>query len=69
MCETMQCDGRCAKPKVHYTMGHQAQAARFEALEERLQRIELLLERSLAREKNGLPESVGSFPSTAPRDG
>lgn len=39
-----QCDGRCKKPSRHkYTMSYDTQAARFEALEERLQRIELLL--------------------------
>ena len=44
MCETMQCDGRCTKPsRSKYTMSYATQAARFEALEERLQRIELLL--------------------------
>ena len=76
MCtELTKCDGRCGKPKVHYTMGHRAQAERFErlksdlhvvlvnqqslsaqmaqnreALEERLQRIELLMARLLERE-------------------
>ena len=43
MCQTMQCDGRCAKPKVHYTMSYRTLDARFEALEERLQRIELMV--------------------------
>ena len=50
MCMTMECDGRCAKPKVHYTMGYRTQAAKFEALEERLQRIELIVS-LLAREQ------------------
>lgn len=44
MCTTMQCDGSCGKPKVHYTMSHQTQAQRFEALEERLQRLEFKLD-------------------------
>ena len=39
----MHCDGRCAKPKVHYTMSYRTLDARFEALEERLQRIELMV--------------------------
>ena len=51
MCQKMQrCDGRCQKPSRHkYTMSYDTQAAKFEALKEQINWVEL--QQSLADDK------------------
>lgn len=52
MCKAMTCDGRCRKPNQHkYTMSYATHVQYYEAIEDRLQRIELLLAHLVAREQ------------------